>query len=563
MSISDESALNDSGLQSPSIDKSNGKQDPLWQKIQKKTFAAWCNSHLKKAGMQIEEIDVDFRNGRKLLKLLEIISGEKVSSPEKGNLRIHLVNNVRKGLDFLKSKDMKLVGMHAEDIVDGNLTMTLGMIWTIILRFAIKDISVGEMSAKEGLLLWCQKKTKGYKHVNVQNFHMSFKDGLAFCALIHRHRPDLIDFSSLKKGNDKHNLALAFDVAEKHLDIPRMLDVEDMLGSIKPDEKAVMTYVSSYYHAFSSTQQAETAAKRIGKVLDVNQENEKMMLHYESLASDLLEWINQRIPQLQDRTGESSLVSATERLESFRTYIRAEKPPKAEEKALLETHYNTLQTKLRISSRPAYTPSEGKMVSDIAEAWKRLGNAENGYEEFLLADLKRLERLEQLASRFEMKARKHEEWMQGKPDQLMDNQFTGLNLSEVTGLKRQHEAFMSDADTHGVRLQKLHEIAGELEKQGYFKADDFKEKAETIETDWTNLQNLAQIRSGLIDAAITQQQHLDQLRLEFAKKASVRDDKLLRAIASALRYSLWNVPSCLIASGFVSTFSNGFLPRMI
>ena len=60
-----------------------------------------------------------------------------------------------------------------------------------------------------------------------------------------------------------------------------------MLGSIKPDEKAVMTYVSSYYHAFSSTQQAETAAKRIGKVLDVNQENEKMMLHYESLASDV------------------------------------------------------------------------------------------------------------------------------------------------------------------------------------------------------------------------------------------------------------------------------------
>ena len=64
--------------------------------------------------MQIAEIDRDFRDGRKLLKLLELISGEKVSAPERGNLRIHLVNNVRKGLDFLKSKDMKLVGMHAE-----------------------------------------------------------------------------------------------------------------------------------------------------------------------------------------------------------------------------------------------------------------------------------------------------------------------------------------------------------------------------------------------------------------------------------------------------------------
>ncbi|WP_411022943.1 hypothetical protein, partial [Salmonella sp. s51228] len=169
---------------------------------------------------------------------------------------------------------MKLVGMHAEDIVDGNLQMTLGMVWTIILRFAIKDISVGEMSAKEGLLLWCQRKTKGYKGVNVKNFHISFKDGLAFCALIHKHRPELIDFDSLKKSNDAYNLNLALDVAEKYLDIPKMLDAEVMLASVKPDEKAIMTYVSSYYHAFSSSQQAETAAKRIGKVLEVNQENE-------------------------------------------------------------------------------------------------------------------------------------------------------------------------------------------------------------------------------------------------------------------------------------------------
>lgn len=57
-------------------------------------------------------------------------------------------------------------------------------------------------------------------------FLFSFKDGLAFCALIHRHRPELIDYHKLSKDNPLQNLNTAFDVAEKYLDIPRMLDPE-------------------------------------------------------------------------------------------------------------------------------------------------------------------------------------------------------------------------------------------------------------------------------------------------------------------------------------------------
>ncbi|XP_072161786.1 alpha-actinin, sarcomeric-like [Bemisia tabaci] len=165
-----------------------GLLDPAWEKQQKKTFTAWCNSHLRKAGTAIENIEEDFRNGLKLMLLLEVISGETLPKPDRGKMRFHKIANVNKALDFIASKGVKLVSIGAEEIVDGNLKMTLGMIWTIILRFAIQDISVEEMTAKEGLLLWCQRKTAPYKNVNVQNFHLSFKDGLAFCALIHRHR---------------------------------------------------------------------------------------------------------------------------------------------------------------------------------------------------------------------------------------------------------------------------------------------------------------------------------------------------------------------------------------
>ena len=89
---------------------------------------------------------------------------------------------------------------------------------------------------------------------------MSFKVGLAFCALIHRYRPELIDYQSLRKENPAHNLNTAFEIAEKHLDIPRMFNVEDMVNNVIPDELSVMAYVSSYYHAFAGAHKAETAS---------------------------------------------------------------------------------------------------------------------------------------------------------------------------------------------------------------------------------------------------------------------------------------------------------------
>jgi actinin alpha len=158
--------------------------------------------------------------------LLEVISGQQLPAPDRGKTRFHQIANVNKALEYIRSKGVKLVSLNAETIVDGNQKMILGLIWTLILRFAIQDISVGDLSARDGLLLWCQRKTEPYENVNVQNFSDSWKDGLAFCALIHRHRPELIDYNNLNPRDPIGNLNLAFDVADKHLDIPRMLDPE-------------------------------------------------------------------------------------------------------------------------------------------------------------------------------------------------------------------------------------------------------------------------------------------------------------------------------------------------
>ncbi|KAG9341831.1 hypothetical protein JZ751_018555 [Albula glossodonta] len=511
--------------------------DPAWEKQQRKTFTAWCNSHLRKAGTQIENIEEDFRNGLKLMLLLEVISGERLPKPDRGKMRFHKIANVNKALDFITSKGVKLVSIGAEEIVDGNVKMTLGMIWTIILRFAIQDISVEETSAKEGLLLWCQRKTAPYRNVNVQNFHVSWKDGLAFCALIHRHRPDLIDYAKLNKDDPIGNLNLALDIAEKHLDIPKMLDAEDIantgrpderaimtyvscyyhafagipklcplptsldiVNTPKPDERAIMTYVSCFYHAFAGAEQAETAANRICKVLGVNQENEKMMEEYEKLASELLEWIRRTTPWLENRVPEKTMAEMQQKLEDFRDYRRMHKPPKVQEKCQLEINFNTLQTKLRISNRPTFMPSEGKMVSDIASAWQGLEQAEKGYEEWLLNEIRRLQRLDHLAEKFRQKATTHETWAAGKDELLSLKDYDSASLTEVRAMLRKHEAFESDLAAHQDRVEQIAAIAQELNELDYHDAAAVNERCQKICDLWDQLGTLTQKRREALEA---------------------------------------------------------------
>uniref|UniRef100_A0AAY5E7W9 Actinin, alpha 2b n=1 Tax=Electrophorus electricus TaxID=8005 RepID=A0AAY5E7W9_ELEEL len=494
--------------------------DPAWEKQQRKTFTAWCNSHLRKAGTQIENIEEDFRNGLKLMLLLEVISGERLPKPDRGKMRFHKIANVNKALEFITSKGVKLVSIGAEEIVDGNVKMTLGMIWTIILRFAIQDISVEETSAKEGLLLWCQRKTAPYRNVNVQNFHVSWKDGLAFCALIHRHRPDLIDYAKLNKEDALGNLNLAFAVAEKHLDIPQMLDAEGIACCSRSD-KRVCDSTSIHASIFSmSLHQAETAANRICKVLGVNQENEKLMEEYEKLASELLEWIRRTTPWLENRACERTVAEMQRKLEDFRDYRRLHKPPRVQEKCQLEINFNTLQTKLRISNRPAFMPSEGKMVSDIASAWQGLEQVEKGYEEWLLTEIRRLQRVEHLAGKFHQKATSHETWASGKEEFLTQKDYETASLMEIRALLRKHEAFESDLSAHQDRVEQIAAIAQELNELDYHGVAAVNQRCQSICDVWDHIGTLTQKRRESLERTEKLLETVEQLFLEYAKRSA-------------------------------------------
>nr|XP_057921130.1 spectrin beta chain, non-erythrocytic 1-like isoform X2 [Doryrhamphus excisus] len=466
--------------------------------VQKKTFTKWVNSHLSRVSCRITDLYMDLRDGRMLIKLLEVLSGERLPKPTKGRMRIHCLENVDKALQFLKEQKVHLENMGSHDIVDGNHRLTLGLIWTIILRFQIQDISVEtednkeKKSAKDALLLWCQMKTAGYPNVNIHNFSTSWRDGMAFNALIHKHRPDLIDFDKLKKSNAHYNLQNAFNLAEQHLGLTKLLDPED-ISVDHPDEKSIITYVVTYYHYFSKMKALKVEGKRIGKVLDNAIETEKMIEKYESLASDLLEWIEQTIIILNNRKFANSLVGVQQQLQAFNTYRTVEKPPKFTEKGNLEVLLFTIQSKMRANNQKVYTPREGKLISDINKAWERLEKAEHERELALRTELIRQEKLEQLARRFDRKAAMRETWL-SENQRLVSQDNFGFDLQAVEAATKKHEAIETDIAAYEERVQAVVSVAKELEAENYHDIKRITARKDNVIRLWEYLLELLKAR---------------------------------------------------------------------
>lgn len=103
------------------------------------------------------------------------------------------------------------------------------------------------LKGKEALLEWCKQQTYSYKGVRVINLTSSWRDGLAFCALLHKYDPELIKFDELSKEDALKNNELAFKVAEEKLKVPALLEASDLVSMEEIDELSVMTYLSMLY----------------------------------------------------------------------------------------------------------------------------------------------------------------------------------------------------------------------------------------------------------------------------------------------------------------------------
>ncbi|XP_075836647.1 dystonin isoform X14 [Microtus pennsylvanicus] len=391
-------------------------------KVQKKTFTKWINQHLMKVRKHVNDLYEDLRDGHNLISLLEVLSGDTlprerdflktlrlVSAPaaceceqhedvededkgprEKGRMRFHRLQNVQIALDYLKRRQVKLVNIRNDDITDGNPKLTLGLIWTIILHFQISDIHVtGEsedMSAKERLLLWTQQATEGYAGVRCENFTTCWRDGKLFNAIIHKYRPDLIDMNTVAVQSNLANLEHAFYVAEK-IGVIRLLDPEDVDVS-SPDEKSVITYVSSLYDAFPKVPEG-------GEGIGAN-DVEVKWIEYQNMVNYLIQWIRHHVVTMSERTFPNNPVELKALYNQYLQFKEKEIPPKETEKSKIKRLYKLLEIWIefgRIKLLQGYHPN------DIEKEWGKLIIAMLEREKALRPEVERLDMLQQIAAR--------------------------------------------------------------------------------------------------------------------------------------------------------------------
>uniref|UniRef100_A0A3Q3VRT8 Uncharacterized protein n=1 Tax=Mola mola TaxID=94237 RepID=A0A3Q3VRT8_MOLML len=426
-------------------------------RVQKKTFTKWVNKHLIKVRKHITDLYEDLRDGHNLISLLEVLSG--VTLPrEKGRMRFHRLQNVQIALDFLKQRQVKLVNIRNDDITDGNPKLTLGLIWTIILHFQISEIYVSgessDLTAKEKLLIWSQQATEGYPGLRCTNFTSSWSDGRMFNALLHKYRPDLIDMDVVSRQSNQENLEQAFEIAES-LGVTRLLDAEDV-DVPSPDEKSVITYVSSIYDAFPKIPEG-------GEGIAAN-DVDKRWSEYQSRFSSLLQWSRQHTTLMAKKNFPQNPVELKALYNEYVHFKETEIPEKEVEKSHIKHLYKLLEVWIEFGRIKL---PQGLHPNDLEEEWGKLILEMLEREKALRPAVERLELLLQRANKIQNMALDCEEKLTLAKNTLQAD-MSRVESGEAVQCERELACYLQDCES---LIQQLNQELKVLRDEKYYQVE--------------------------------------------------------------------------------------------
>uniref|UniRef100_A0AAX7VFZ0 Calponin-homology (CH) domain-containing protein n=1 Tax=Astatotilapia calliptera TaxID=8154 RepID=A0AAX7VFZ0_ASTCA len=227
-------------------------EDAPWKKIQQNTFTRWINEHLKCVNKRIVDLQLDLGDGLRLIALLEVLSHKKMYRKyhPRPTFRQMKLENVSVALEFLEKENIKLVSIDSKAIVDGNLKLILGLVWTLILHYSIsmpvwegEDEEAESKTPKQRLLGWIQHKVPD---LPITNFSQDWRDGKVLGALVDSCAPGLCpDWETWDPVRPVENATEAMQLADDWLGIPQVIAPEEIIDP-SADEQSVMTYLSQF-----------------------------------------------------------------------------------------------------------------------------------------------------------------------------------------------------------------------------------------------------------------------------------------------------------------------------
>ncbi|XP_043979606.1 protein-methionine sulfoxide oxidase mical2b isoform X2 [Gambusia affinis] len=190
------------------------------------------------------------------------------------------------------------------------------------------------------LLTWCQNQTQGYRGVDVTNLTSSWRNGLALCALVHRQRPELIDFDSLNEEDVARNNQLAFDVAEREFGIQPVTTGKEMAARAEPDKLLMVLYLSKFFEAFRKS----SLNNNVPKEPDENGEEYPPKSNHKVLNLPLP---RKRIPRDEKKAEDDSVNKRRRKGSGYLTELSCHSaPPAGEDGELRENKVRSMATQL-------------------------------------------------------------------------------------------------------------------------------------------------------------------------------------------------------------------------
>ncbi|XP_051239431.1 F-actin-monooxygenase mical2b isoform X2 [Dicentrarchus labrax] len=202
------------------------------------------------------------------------------------------------------------------------------------------NLSRRESDVRPGrLLTWCQKQTQGYRGVDVTDLTSSWRNGLALCALIHRQRPELIDYDSLNEEDVAGNNQLAFDLAEREFGIQPVTTGKEMAAEAEPDKLLMVLYLSKFYEAFRNSPGNNNGSREPDENSEENPKTSRKLLNQPQLRK--------RVPRDDKKLEDDSVNKRRRKGNHYLTELSCHSaPPAGEDGELKENKVRSMATQL-------------------------------------------------------------------------------------------------------------------------------------------------------------------------------------------------------------------------